>query len=157
VTCLPKSSESVGIHAEGQISLPHLLEILKRNTDFREAGAIATFTGVVRGVTSEGRTVTKLEYQVLEEEALQSLEKIRADLLAMPGIAEVMIHHLIGSFSVGEEVVYVIVAGRSRAEVFPVLEKAIERLKLETPIWKKEYTTDESYWVAERTRQMVEH
>jgi molybdopterin synthase catalytic subunit len=153
---LPKTSESVGIHAKGEIGLPYLLEILKRNADFRKAGAVATFTGVVRGFTSEGKTVTKLEYQVYEEKALQSLEKIRADLLAMPGIVEVMIHHLIGSFSAGEEVVYVIVAGRSRADVFPVLERAIERLKLETPIWKKEYTIDDSYWVGERMRQTVE-
>ena len=65
------------------------------------------------------------------------------------------IHHFVGDFSVGEDLVYVLVAGAHRQNVFPVLEEAVERYKKDAPIFKKEYIIDKtgatkSYWVSER-------
>jgi molybdopterin synthase catalytic subunit len=70
------------------------------------------------------------------------------------GIVDVQIHHLIGDFNVGEDLVYVLVAGSHRRNIFPVLEEAVERYKSEVPIFKKECVIDEkgktkSYWVTE--------
>lgn len=50
----------------------------------------------------------------------------------------VQIHHLLGEFKVGEDLVYVLVAGEHRQQVFPVLEEAVERYKREAPVFKKE-------------------
>jgi molybdopterin synthase catalytic subunit len=68
---------------------------------------------------------------------------------------DVQIHHLLGEFDVGEDLVYVMVAGSHRKQVFPVLEEAVERYKKEAPIFKKELITTgkgakKAYWTAER-------
>jgi len=86
------------------------------------------------------------------------LEKICDDLGKKPGIVDVQIHHLLGEFSVGEDLVYVMVAGSHRKNVFSVLEEAVERYKKEAPIFKKEYCIDDkgettAYWVSEAETQ----
>jgi molybdopterin synthase catalytic subunit len=83
------------------------------------------------------------------------LEQICNDLKRKPGIVDVQIHHLLGEFDVGEDLVYVLVAGSHREQVFPVLEEAVERYKKEAPIFKKELIVTgngkkKAYWTAER-------
>ena len=142
------------IHRKGQFSLQNLLDSTKANPKFRNAGAIAMFIGVVRGKTRRGETVEKLELEAYEEKANETIDGICTDLRKKEGIVDVQIHHLIGDFNVGEDLVYVLVAGSHRHSVFPVLEEAVERYKSEVPIFKKEYIIDEkgktkSYWVSE--------
>ncbi len=74
------------------------------------------------------------------------------------GIVDVQIHHLLGEFSVGEDLVYVSVAGSHRPEVFSVLREAVERYKHEAPVFKKEQVIDEEgsardSWVSEKGAQ----
>lgn len=143
-----------GIHRKGQFSLQDLLNSTKANPEFHNAGAITMFIGVVRGKTQSGKTVKKLELEAYEEKANEILDNICKDLRKKEGIVDVQIHHLIGDFNVGEDLVYVLVAGSHRHNIFPVLEEAVERYKNEVPIFKKEYVIDEkgktkSYWVTE--------
>jgi len=145
----------VGIHEKGKLSLLDLLKSVKDNPDFRKAGALAMFIGVVRGETLGGDTVKKLELEAYEEKANEALGNICKELRGREGIIDVQIHHFVGEFSVGEDLVYVVVAGVHRHNVFPVLEEAVERYKKEATIFKKEYVIDEtgakkSYWVSER-------
>jgi len=119
------------------------------------AGAIATFIGVVRGTTLSGEKVTKMDLQAYEEQANKILEDICTDLKNRDGIVDVQIHHFVGEFSVGEDLVYAMVAGGHRENVFRVLHEAVERYKAETPVFKKEHIIDakdgeKSYWVSER-------
>ena len=65
------------------------------------------------------------------------------------------IHHLLGEFNVGEDLVYVSVAGSHRPEVFEVLREAVERYKHEAPVFKKEQVLDDkggkqTSWVSEK-------
>jgi molybdopterin synthase catalytic subunit len=76
------------------------------------------------------------------------MEEIRADARKRKGIVEVAIHHVIDSLAVGEPSLFVVVLGKHRQEVFPTLAETVERVKKELPIWKKEYTSKESYWVS---------
>lgn len=143
-----------GIHKKGQFSLQDLLDSAKANPKFRNAGAIMLFIGVVRGKTQSGETVKKLELEAYEEKANDVIDNICKDLRKKEGIVDVQIHHFIGDFKVGEDLVYVLVAGSHRHNIFPVLEEAVERYKSEVPIFKKEYAIDkkgkiESYWVSE--------
>jgi molybdopterin synthase catalytic subunit len=76
-------------------------------------------------------------------------------LKARKGIVDVQIHHFSGEFNVGEDLVYVLVAGAHREDVFQILKEAVERYKREAPIFKKEHVITKSgeakaYWVAER-------
>jgi len=142
------------IHKKGQFSLQDLLSSTKANPEFHNAGAIMMFIGMVRGKTQLGETVQKLELEAYEEKANEVIDSICKDLSKKEGIVDVQIHHFIGDFNVGEDLVYVLVAGSYRHNVFPVLEEAVERYKSEVPIFKKEYVTDKKgktkfYWVSE--------
>jgi len=145
----------VGIHEKGKFSLIDLLKSVKERPDFHKAGALAMFVGVVRGETLGGKTVKKLELEAYEEKANEALDNICKELREREGVIDVQIHHFVGEFNVGEDLVYVVVAGAHRHNVFPVLEEAVERYKKEATLFKKEYVTDEtgatkSYWVSER-------
>jgi molybdopterin synthase catalytic subunit len=144
-----------GVARKGKFSLSDMMKNVKSKTDFQKAGAIALFIGLVRGQSLKGDKVQKLELEAYEEKANEILASICNDLKKKQGIVDVQICHLLGEFSVGEELVYVLVAGDHRKNVFPVLEEAVERYKKEAPIFKKEYIADEknktsAYWVAER-------
>jgi molybdopterin synthase catalytic subunit len=143
------------VHKKGTLSLEKLMAEVKGKPDFRKAGAIAVFVGVVRGETSTGDKVQKLEIEAYEEGANDVLSKICQDLKNREGIVDVQIHHLLGEFDVGEDLVYVLVAGSHRENVFPVLREAVERYKREAPIFKKEHVIAKggeakAYWVAEK-------
>lgn len=145
----------VGVHVKGSISFSELIEGMR---DFGKAGAIVSFVGVVREENSEGERVQKLEIEAYKEKADEVLADICKDLGNRQGIANVQIHHLLGEFSVGDELVYVLVAGRHRKDVFPVLEEAVDRFKKEAPIFKKEYVITKrgkknSYWIAEHRKE----
>ena len=148
----------VGIHRKGEFTLSELLESIKEREDFPKAGAIVTFVGVVRGTTFDDENVTGLELQAYEEEANNVLGGICEDLKKRTGVVDVQIHHFVGEFSVGEDLVYVVVAGAHRQNVFGVLQEAVERYKIEAPVFKKEHIIDEAgtkeaYWVSEREAQ----
>jgi len=113
------------------------------------------FIGVVRGETPSGETVKKLELEAYEEKANEVLGNICKELREREGVIDVQIHHFVGEFGVGEDLVYVVVAGAHRKNVFSVLEEAVERYKKEATLFKKESVIDEmgvtkSYWVSER-------
>ena len=93
--------------------------------------------------------------EAYEEKANEVLSAISKDLSGKPGIVDVQVHHLLGEFSVGEDVVYVSVAGSHRDEVFSVLREAVERYKKEAPVFKKEKIVnaegvESEYWVSEK-------
>ena len=135
--------------------MEQMITDVKKGRDFPKVGAIALFVGVARGNTLKDEKVEKLELEAYEEKADEVLRKICGDLKKNLGIVDVQIHHLLGEFEVGEDLVYVMVAGSHRKQVFPVLEEAVERYKKEAPIFKKELITTgkgvkKAYWTAER-------
>lgn len=145
----------VGVHKKGTISLLDTINTAKSKPDFSKVGAITLFIGVVRGDTPKGEKVQKLELEAYEEKANEVLTRICNDLKKKEGIIDVQIHHLLGEFDVGEDLVYVLVAGCHRKNLFPILEEAVERYKQEAPIFKKEHVmtrkgNKSAYWVSEK-------
>jgi molybdopterin synthase catalytic subunit len=148
-------TKKAGVHQKDTFSLSDAMNGVKAQRGFGKAGAVAMFVGVVRGNNLKGDKVQKLLLEAYEEKADEVLTKICDDLKKKPGIVDVQIHHLLGEFKVGEDLVYVVVAGSHREKVFPVLEEAVRRYKKEAPIFKKELivtSTGEkkAYWTAER-------
>jgi molybdopterin synthase catalytic subunit len=144
-----------GVHEKGSLSVNDVLESIKSHADFSRAGAIGLFIGVVRGETFEGGAkVERLTLEAYAEKADEVLDKICDDLTHKSGIVDVQIHHFTGEFNVGDDLVYVAVAGSHREQVFPVLHEAVERYKSEAPIFKKEHIITEknrsAYWVSEK-------
>lgn len=146
-----------GVHEKGAFSVSDLINNARRSSNCEKTGAIALFIGITRGETLEGKKVKKLKLEAYEEKANEILDNICDDLSKKQGIVDVQIHHLLGEFEVGEDLVYVLVAGSHRTDVFPVLREAVERYKSETPVFKKEYIIDakgsaSEYWVSEKER-----
>lgn len=125
-----------GVHNKGEINLIDIVSEIKKNPDLYKAGAIACFIGIVRGETQEGIPVEKLELETYEEKANEMLTNICEEIKNKKGIISVQIHHNLGEFKAGEEIVYVAVAGEHRKELFSALVEAVERYKKEAPIWK---------------------
>ncbi|MEM3561840.1 MAG: molybdenum cofactor biosynthesis protein MoaE [Candidatus Jordarchaeaceae archaeon] len=124
------------VHNKGEISLMDIIGEIRKNPNINKAGAIACFIGIVRGESQEGVPVEKLELEAYEEKANETLTGICEDIKRREGIIDVHIHHNVGEFGVGEEVVYVVVAGKHRKELFSALIDAVERYKKEAQIWK---------------------
>jgi molybdopterin synthase catalytic subunit len=125
------------------------MDEMRKHHDSAKAGAIATFIGIVREdpVEYSESKVQRLEYEAFEEVAIQKLQELRNDLANREGIVDVSIHHVVDRLGVGDESLIIAVLGTRRRFVFPVLEEAVERVKKEIPIWKKEFTSDNAYWV----------
>lgn len=149
--------EKAGVHKKGTLKISDVIQSTRANENFHEVGAIVLFIGVVRGKTWNNKKVKKLELEAYGEKADEVLRKICGDMTKRNGIVDAQIHHLTGKFKVGEELVYVMVAGAHRDNVFRTVQDAVVRYKKEAPIFKKEYVItkekkQESYWVSERAR-----
>jgi molybdopterin synthase catalytic subunit len=143
-----------GVHQKGTFSLLDMIGNVRKEPEFQKAGAIMMFVGVVRGESVTSEKVEKLELEAYEDKANEVLTNICDDLRKKTGIIEVQIHHLLGEFNVGEDLVYVLVTGSHRKNMFSVLEEAVERYKKEAPIFKKEYVVTrngvkKAYWMTE--------
>ncbi|MGH1394833.1 MAG: molybdenum cofactor biosynthesis protein MoaE [Trichormus sp.] len=112
-------------------------------------GAVVVMSGMVRNQT-EGKPVVSLEYQAYEPMALQVFYQIAADIrVDWPDVNRVVIHHRIGRLQVGEISVLVAVGCPHRSEAFAACRYAIDTVKHNAPIWKKEHWADgSSTWVS---------
>ena len=132
-------------------TLESLVAAVKRSERADRAGAIATFTGRVRARDGPDDPPTlSLEFQKYEGVADERLAALREELTARGGVHEVLLHHRTGVVEDGEDIVFVVVLAGHREEAFRTVEDGINRLKDEVPIFKKETTTDEEFWVHDR-------
>lgn len=133
-------------------TLQSLVERAKRSPDAEKSGAIATFTGRVRARESDDDApTTHLEFEKYEGVAEERFATIRQELEARDGVFEVLMHHRTGVIEYGEDIVFVVVLAGHRGEAFKTVSDGIDRLKAEVPIFKKETTVDEEFWVHDRS------
>lgn len=117
-------------------ALYDLVEKIKREMDPAKVGMIVCHNGVVRATSRQGLPAEYLDIEVDGE----AWDGILRDMRSKPGIAAVEAHLFTGRRQVGEDVMYVAVAGDIRENVFPVLEETVNRLKKEA-VLKKEGLT----------------
>ncbi|MEM9511204.1 MAG: molybdenum cofactor biosynthesis protein MoaE [Cyanobacteria bacterium P01_E01_bin.48] len=112
-------------------------------------GAVVVMSGTVRQQT-DGRAVESLEYQAYEPMALKVFADIARQIARRwPEVNRIAIHHRIGKLAVGEISVLVAVGMPHRSEAFAACQFAIDTLKHQAPIWKKEHFADgSSEWVS---------
>jgi molybdopterin converting factor subunit 1 len=110
------------------------------------AGAICTFTGVVRD-NSRGRSVTHLDYEAYAEMAVAQMRKIGDEIAERWPEARVAMAHRTGQLDIGEASVVVSVSCPHRAEAIAACKWGIDRLKESVPIWKKEHAADGTFWI----------
>jgi molybdopterin synthase catalytic subunit len=127
------------------LSLPEIYAL----ADDPANGAVVVMSGTVRDRT-DGKSVVALEYQAYEPMAVRVFASIAADIrTTWSDVNRVAIHHRIGRLQVGEISVLVAVGCPHRLEAFEACKYAIDTLKHNAPIWKKEHWTDgSSSWVS---------
>lgn len=116
------------------------------------AGAICTFTGIVRD-NSRGEPTTHLQYEAYEGMAVKMMAAITRELAERwPGIRVAMAHRT-GRLEIGEASVVISVSAPHRAEAIEACWRGIDRLKESVPIWKKEFARSGAYWIEGPTRE----
>ncbi|GAB4135847.1 MAG: molybdenum cofactor biosynthesis protein MoaE [Cyanobacteria bacterium J069] len=128
---------------------PLSLEAAYALADDPANGAVVVMSGMVRQQT-DGKPVVALEYQAYEPMALNVFQQIAAEIRATwTDATHVVIHHRTGKLTVGEISVLIAVGCPHRSEAFAACQYAIDTLKHNAPIWKKEHWADGSTsWVS---------
>ncbi len=111
-----------------------------------EDGAVITFEGVVRNNTKD-RSTQYLEYEAYETMALQRMRAIASEIRVAYAVGRIGIVHRLGRLEIGEASVVIVVSAPHRRPAYEASLEAINRLKKEVPIWKKEYFSDGAVWV----------
>jgi molybdopterin synthase catalytic subunit len=112
-------------------------------------GAIVLMSGMVRNQT-DGKPVECLEYQAYEPMAIKIFQQIGDQIRnTWRDVTHVVIHHRTGKLAIGEISVLVAIGCPHRGEAFAACQYAIDTLKHNAPIWKKEWWCDgSSSWVS---------
>jgi molybdopterin converting factor subunit 1 len=106
------------------------------------AGAIVSFQGTTRDVE-------RLEYEAYAEMATERLAAILRDCVRGHDLEAAAAEHRVGTVPLGEPSVVVAVSAAHREQAFAGAREAIDRIKAEAPIWKREV---EGSGEAERSR-----
>lgn len=115
------------------------------------AGAISTFIGTTRD-SFENKTVTYLSYEAYDEMALKEMKAICHNIVAKWGkdnIRKMLIIHKVGECPVSEISVLIAISSVHRKDSIEAVAYAIDELKKNVPIWKKEHYSggnDDSVW-----------
>lgn len=112
-------------------------------------GAVVVMSGTVRNQT-DGKPVKYLEYQAYQPMAIAVFNSIAVEIRQQWQDANrVVIHHRVGKLKIGEISVIVAVGCPHRGEAFAACKYAIDTLKHNAPVWKKEWFSDgASTWVS---------
>ena len=109
------------------------------------AGAVVTFTGLVRDVPGGLASMEIEHYPGMTEKALAG---IRDQAVARWSLTDALVIHRHGRLAPGEIIMMVATAARHRADAFAAAEFLMDYLKSRAPFWKKETSADGATWVA---------
>lgn len=113
-----------------------------------DAGAVVTFTGIVRDLARGDLDRMVIEhYPGMTERAL---DKIEADARARWDLRDVLIIHRYGAMGPGDMIMMVATASPHRVDAFEAAEFLMDFLKSRAPFWKKEITQSGEAWVASK-------
>ncbi len=142
VALIPPVSGGAFVLTEEPVSLDAV--VAEVATD--EAGAIATFSGTARR-HSRGRVVRYLDYEGYEGMAEEMMAKLAAALRERYDLHEIAIHHRVGRVELGEPSVVIAVSASHRADALAACKDAIDILKTDVPLWKKEVYEGGEEWI----------
>ncbi|TDK43781.1 molybdenum cofactor biosynthesis protein MoaE [Antarcticimicrobium luteum] len=110
------------------------------------AGAVVTFTGVVRDLPGGGLQAMEIEhYPGMTEKAIGDIAQQAAGRWSL---ADVLVIHRYGRLAPGAPIMMVATAAPHRKDAFEAAEYLMDYLKSRAPFWKKELTAEGADWVA---------
>jgi molybdopterin synthase catalytic subunit len=128
------------------VSLDKAAKRLAEATNGAGAGSLVVFMGFVKGLV-DGRRVGFLEYEAVEDLALQKLREIADWAAGIEGVYAVEIVHRVGRLRPGEPTIYIFVVAEPRQLAFRLASEILDRVKKEVPVYKLEGREDGEYWI----------
>ena len=120
---------------------PIAIEEVAARVEAAGCGAVVLFLGNVRN-NHQGHPVDGITYSAYRPMAEARLRRIEDELGAQSESTRVAIVHRLGRLQVGDTSVVIGVSAPHRALAYDLNRRALERLKSEVPIWKKEHYAD---------------
>ena len=115
-----------------------------RQTD---AGAVVSFSGIVRDVAGGLQHMQIEHYPGMTERALTDIAN---EAVRRWSLEDALVIHRHGTLKVGEQIMMVATAARHRKDAFEAAEFLMDYLKSRAPFWKREVTGEGKTWVAAR-------
>jgi molybdopterin synthase catalytic subunit len=115
-------------------------------TEAAGAGAVASFTGLVRA--DDGVDLLELEHWPGVTEA--ALTRLAEEAAARWSLLAATVVHRVGPMQPGTRIVLVATAAPHRADALDACAFLIDRLKTAAPFWKRETRGGEARWVEAR-------
>ncbi len=113
------------------------------------AGAIVSFTGLVRGEAASVAGMMIEHYPGMTEKAISAImEQARARW----SLIDVLVIHRFGKLAVGAPIMMVATAAVHRGDAFLAADFLMDYLKSRAPFWKKEIGVDGEIWVASKAQ-----
>jgi molybdopterin synthase catalytic subunit len=109
------------------------------------AGAVVSFTGIVRDVAGGLQHMMLEHYPGMTEAAI---EGIVAQAQARWALSDALVIHRFGRLAPGAPIMMVATASAHRTEAFAAADFLMDYLKSRAPFWKKEVTSQGADWVA---------
>jgi molybdopterin synthase catalytic subunit len=108
------------------MGLIQLIDKIKKHPDYHQAGMILCHNGVVRSTSRDGRNVSGLTITVDHEKLKRVIEKNKTK----PGIIEILVEIAENrNLFVGDDVMFIVVAGDIREHVISVMNDTLNAIK----------------------------
>jgi molybdopterin synthase catalytic subunit len=117
-----------------------------------DAGALVTFSGLVRDEAGTLQAMEIEHYPGMTEKAIAAIE---AEAVGRWGLVASLVIHRHGRLQPGEPIMMVATAAPHRADAFAAAEFLMDYLKSRAPFWKKEITREGTAWVAAKDQDEV--
>jgi molybdopterin synthase catalytic subunit len=110
-----------------------------------EAGAMVTFTGLVRSLPDD--PILALILECYEDLAVNELAALREQAIARFDLVDAAIIHRHGRLVPGETIMMVMTLAAHRQAAFDGAQFLMDYLKSDAPFWKREDTPTGTRWV----------
>ena len=101
------------------------IDEIKAKSPMDQLGMILIHNGIVRATSKEGKPVQGMDLSYDE----QLLDTIVARYQKSEGIVDIRVWINQGRLSIGDDIMFVLVAGRFRTDILPVFQELIREIK----------------------------
>lgn len=130
----------------GPVSLKLISQLIEKIGGKTDSGGHMIFLGQVRADEISGKTVKAIEYSAYIELVNIEVEKIKKTIFSeFTDVKSVDIIHSTGIVASGEISLLVLVSAGHRIQAVQACSKAVELIKGNLPVWKKEIFEDDSH------------
>jgi len=100
---------------------------IKEKSDPEELGMILVHNGIVRGTSKEGKVIKSMKLSYNKEMLSQYIDSVKK----RDGISDIKVWINEGELKIGDDIMVLLVAGRFRTDVLPVLQEILTKIKKE--------------------------